>query len=322
MIVNKLFWQRYRPKNLDAMILLPRIRNEVTNAEGEVVINNNLLFYGGPGNGKSSLAELLIPKGALVINASYSSSVDDLREEVTDYCRQVGNSVFDDDFDPKAKQFKFVYLNEFDGVSQKYQEALKAFIEEHADRVRFIATVNNMSKLSDEVKSRFTQINFDPVNSEERDWLTAQYVERAQLVCDKNKIEMPPEQLESIVRLSFPDLRTIMNQLQSVSQTAKIVESVKGLNIDFFNLVFDRQTPDVTYAWVISNYGDKVEPLLKLCGRYLAEYIMQYKPEKMSAIPRIMPVVATYSNQLSTCIDPVVLALACIFEVQTIINGK
>ncbi len=322
MIVNKLYWQKYRPKKLDAMILLPRIKSEIMNAEGEVTINNNLLFYGGPGNGKSSLAELLIPKGSLVINASYSSSVDDLREEVTEYCKQVGSSIFDDDYDPNKTLFKFVYLNEFDGVSQKYQEALKAFIEEHAGRVRFIATVNNMSKLSAEILSRFTQINFDPANGAERDWLMEQYIERAQLVCDKNSLTIEPAELESLVRLSFPDMRTIMNQLQRVSHTDNLKESIKGLNIDFYNLVFDKQAPEVTYAWVISNYGDKVEPLLKLCGRYLAEYIMQYKPDRIGSIPLIMPVVTKYSNMLPTAIDPVVLALACIYEIQNLLKAK
>ena len=168
MIVNKLFWKKYRPKNIEGMILLPRIKKEVINDNGEIIIDNNLLFVSGPGLGKSSLAELIIPKRALVINASYNSSVENLKEEVTDYCRMVGNNIFDDNYNPNEKQWKFVYLNEFDGVSQKYQEALKGFIEENVERVRFIATCNNINKLSPEIRSRFTEINFEPQNSEER----------------------------------------------------------------------------------------------------------------------------------------------------------
>lgn len=322
MIVNKLFWQKYRPKNIDGMILLPRIEKEVVNDNGDIVIDNNLLLVSGPGMGKSSLAELLIPKGALVINASYNSSVEDLKEEVMDYCKQVGNNIFDDDYNPNEKQWKFVYLNEFDGVSQKYQEALRSFIEENVDRVRFIATCNNINKLSDAIRSRFTEINFEPQNSEERDWLMNQYVERAKLIADKNKIELSAEQLDNIVRLSFPDLRTIMNQLQRISKTNNVTESIKGLNIDFFDMIFNKSTPDITYNWVITNYGDKIEPLLKLCGRYLSEYIMQYKPEFISKIPKIMPKVTYYSNELQNTIDPLVLGLACIYEIQEIINNK
>jgi replication-associated recombination protein RarA len=325
MIVNKLFWQKYRPKNVDGMILLPRIKKELINEEGELIINGNYLFNGGPGTGKSSLAELIIPKGSLVINASYNSSVEDLKETVTDYCKQVGNNIFDEDYNPNEKQWKFVYLNEFDGVSQKYQEALKAFIEEHVDRVRFIATCNNINKLSDEILSRFNVINFDPENAKERDYLLEEYKERAKLVIDKNKINLSEHQLNNLIKISFPDLRTILNQLQRISMASEkstIEESIKGLNIDFFNLIFDKQTPELTYNWVMSNYGDKVEPLLKLCGRYLAEYIMQYKPEMNNKIPKIMPIVTNYSNQLQNTIDPVVLVLACIYNIQEIIQNK
>ena len=326
MIVNKLFWQKYRPKNIDALILLPRIKNQLFDENENLVINNNLLLIGGPGEGKGCLAEIIIPKGSLVINASYNSSVEDLKETVNDYCRMVGNNIFDEDYDPQGKnKFKFVYLNEFDGVSKQYQEALRAYMEDNADRIRFIATCNNISKLSDPVRSRFTEINFDPKNAEEKEWLLEQYIERAQLICEKNKIEISEVELKSIVNINFPDLRSTMNVLQQLTMKKgpeNISSLVKSLNLDFFNLIFDKQTPEVTYDWVMSNYGDKVEPLLKLCGRYLAEYIIQNKADKIGKIPKIMTIVCNYSNQLFMAIDPLVLALACIYEIQEAINQK
>jgi Cdc6-like AAA superfamily ATPase len=44
---DRLFWEKYRPKKLEGMILLPRIRKFVQ--EG---IKTNILFYGTPGTGK------------------------------------------------------------------------------------------------------------------------------------------------------------------------------------------------------------------------------------------------------------------------------
>jgi len=326
MIVNKLFWQKYRPKNLEALIILPRIKQQLYDENENLIINNHLLFTGGPGEGKGCLAEIIIPKGSLVINASYNSSVEDLKEEVNNYCRMVGNSVFDEDYDPQAEQkFKFVYLNEFDGVSRQYQEALRGFMEDNSSRVRFIATCNNVSKLSDPVRSRFTEICFDPANSKEKEWLSDQYLERAQLIAEKNKIEISEHELKSLVSINFPDLRAVMNSLQQLTMRKgpqNISDVVKSLNLDFFNLIFDKQAPEITYEWVMSNYGDKVEPLLKLCGRYLSEYIIQNKPEKIGKIPKIMTIVCNYSNQLPTTIDPLVLALACIYEIQEAINQK
>ena len=96
MIIEKLFWEKYRPKSIGAMILLPRIEKQVTK-DDEFVITGNLLFTGSSsGTGKSSLANLIAGKHALKINASYNSSVEDLKENVMDFCRQVGDGIFDD----------------------------------------------------------------------------------------------------------------------------------------------------------------------------------------------------------------------------------
>lgn len=321
MIINKLFWQKYRPKNFDAMILLPRIKEQLFDKDDNLIINNNLLFTGGPGLGKSSLAELIIPKSSLKINASYSSSVEDLKEDVTNYCRQVGTSIFDDDYDPeKQSKFKFVYLNEADGLSQKYQEALKAFIEEHADRIRFIATCNNLIKLSPELRSRFTVIDFDPKTEEERNYLIEEYLERAKLVVEKNAIEIEDKDIKDLIELNFPDLRSTLNNLQELVGKKKKDKPELSNNLDFFNLIFEKIEPNKTYEWVISNYGDRVEPLLKLCGRYLAEYIMHQKQEKIVCLPKILPIVTDYSNKLPNAIDPVILAISCIYDIQTIIH--
>lgn len=321
MIINKLFWQKYRPKNFDGMILLPRIKEQLFDKDDNLVINNNLLFTGGPGLGKSSLAELIIPKSALRINASYNSSVEDLKDTVTEYCKQVGGNIFDEDYNPNESVFKFVYLNEADGLSQKYQEALKAFIEEYAGRIRFILTCNNLNKLSPELRSRFTTINFDPINEQERDFLKAEYTDRCTYIIEKNEISLNPTELNDLIQFNFPDLRSVLNQLQSLVGKTKLKDTVvSSTNIDFFNLIFDKVEPNKTYEWVISNYGDKVEPLLKLCGRYLAEYIMNYKEDKINCLPKILPVVCNYSNQLNTAIDPVILAISCIYDIQTIVH--
>ncbi len=320
MIVNKFFWKKYRPKSIEGVILLPRIKEQLFDKDGNLVINNNLIFTGGPGLGKSSLAELIIPKSALQINASYNSSVEDLKDTVIDYCRQVGGNIFDDDFDPNEKQFKFVYLNEADGLSQKYQEALKAFIEEYADRVRFVLTCNNINKLSTELRSRFTTISFDPINEEERDFLSSEYYDRCTYVSEKNQIELSEKELKDLIQLNFPDLRSVLNTLQEMVGKSKKEYQITSTNIDFFNLIFDKIEPNKTYEWVMSNYGDKVEPLLKLCGRYLGEYIMNFKPEKTACLPKIMPIVTDYCHKLPTAIDPFVLAIACVYEIQSIVQ--
>lgn len=318
MIIKKLYWMKYRPKNIDGMILLPRIQKELLNENGEVVLSGNYLFTSSPGTGKTSLASVIVPKGALTVNASYNSSIDDLRSDVIDYCRTAdifGDSTLDG--------YKIVYLDEFDGTSGKYQDALRGFIEEYSDRVRFIATCNNISKISPAMLSRFNVIDFDPKTQDEVDYLKEHYIERCELIREKNQLNVTDEQLKSIVNITFPDLRSVMNTLQNIEKIGSYNKHAsQSINVDLYNIVFSEVKEDKTFAWVMENFGDKVENLLKMCGRPLASYIFEHKPEKMGKVPRIMKAVNEHLNELSTTPDPLVLAISCIYTIQEIINTK
>lgn len=318
MIIKKLYWMKYRPKSVEAMILLPRIQRQLLDDDNNIVLTNNILLTGTPGTGKSSMASVIVPDGALKVNASYNSSVEDLKDTVMDYCRVAdifGNSSVDG--------YKIVWLDEFDGVSAKYQEALRGFIEEYSDRIRFIATVNNLSKISDAMQSRFTVVKFDPETQEEIAYLKDGYFERCELIREKNKLQVSDEQLKAIINVSFPDLRQVMNSLQMVEKMGgynKVGNS--NVNTDLYTMIFDRIKEDKTYAWVMENFGDRVENLLKMCGRPLMSYIFEFKPEYMSKIPKISRVVNEHMNELTTTPDPLVLALSCIYSIQEIVNTK
>jgi DNA polymerase III delta prime subunit len=318
MIIKKLYTEKYRPKNIDGMILLPRIQKQLLNEDGEVQLSGNYLFASTPGTGKTSLANVLVPAGALKVNASYNSSVEDLKEQVIDYCRT--SDIFGD---TTVDGYKIVYLDEFDGVSQKYQEALRGFIEDYSDRVRFFATCNNLSKISPAMLSRFTVLKFDPENQEEIDYLKDAYFERCELVKEKNTLNVSDEQLKSIINITFPDFRSVLNTLQSIEKTGGYDKATSSsMNVDLYNIIFGQIKEDKTYAWVIENYGDKVENLLKMCGRPLASYIFEQKPDIMNRIPRIMRITNDSLNQVNTTPDPVVLALSCIYGIQEVINMK
>jgi replication-associated recombination protein RarA len=316
-LTKKLFWMKYRPKNIDGMILLPRIKKMVTNREtGEIELPGNILLVGTPGTGKSALSEIIVPKGALRVNASSDSGIDDLRGDVTDYCRTA--DIFSDN---TLNGYKMVYLDEFDGVSAKYQEALRGFIEEYEDRIRFVATCNNISKISGPLLSRFNRIDFDPKTADEVNYLKEQYMERAQLVRDKNNIQVSDGELQGIINSTFPDLRSVMNALQvlgHVGGSDKVV--TESTNMDLYNILFGKIQPDVTYAWVMENFGDKIDGLIKMCGRPLAQYIFQYKPEHSMKVRAIMETVTYHSNNLANSIDPFVLALSMIYKIQDILQ--
>ena len=72
-----LFWEKYRPKNQKNMILLPRIESIINDG-----IVDNKIFYGSPGTGKSTLANILAKENSFIkINASKDNGVDVLRRD-------------------------------------------------------------------------------------------------------------------------------------------------------------------------------------------------------------------------------------------------
>ena len=321
MIIQKLFTEKYRPKSIDAMILLPRIKDAIFKND-QFVLTGNLLLTGTYGTGKTSLANILTSTlPTLKINASYDSSVDDLREEVTDFCRQSAGSVFDQNWDPSNK-WKIVFFDEFDGISSKYQEALRGFIEEHSDRVRFVATCNNINAISPAIQSRFTVLHFDPKDQTETEWLKSEYLERAQLIAKKAGLNIDDNELESIINRSFPDLRTVFNRLQELTISGSEINNTGKSYDQLFDLFKSVQDTEKTYAWIIQNFGDKVEPALKMLGRPLAQWIFTNKPELSSRVALILPKVVHYNSLLEKAADPVVLLAALIFEIQDILNKK
>lgn len=316
MIIKKLYWEKYRPKTIEAMILLPRIRKELLDDKDELVLSGNYIFTGTSGIGKTSLANVIVPKGALKVNASYNSSIDDLRDTVIEYCRTA--DIFDDSM---INGYKIVYLDEFDGVSAKYQDALRGFIEEFSDRIRFIATSNSIVKITNAIQSRFNIINFDPQNEEETNYLKDEYLIRCKLIRDKNNLNVSDEQLCSIINTTFPDLRSVMNILQNIEKTGSYDKGlISGINVDLYNILFGDIKEEKTYAWVIENYGDKVESLLKQCGRPLCKYIFDNKQEYINKVPKLIHIVNDHLNELNNTPDPVVLALSCIYTIQETIK--
>jgi replication-associated recombination protein RarA len=113
---NLLLWEKWRPKNMDDVILLPRIRKYFENG-----VNGNYIFYGNYGTGKTSLARILIGKYTkntpyLELNSSLYTSIDSLRGEIENFCK----------FTPMMESesdIKFIFLDEFERVSVQFQDA-------------------------------------------------------------------------------------------------------------------------------------------------------------------------------------------------------
>lgn len=314
--LNQLFTEKYRPKNLDHLILPDRVMSKFKDG-----IQQNMLFAGSPGTGKTSTAKAIVNQFELpylYINASTDTSVDVIRTRITDFCSTM--SILDD-----RNKFKVVILDEVDGVSDQFFKALRATMEQFASNSRFIATCNYINKLPDPILSRFEVINFDFDKAEEVE-LTKKYIRRIHEVCKEEEMTMEKDALVEFVRRNFPDLRTTLNKLQGYKAqgtTTVGLEDVKRFNSvyrDVFDLIFNQVDPVENYKLLVSEYSNRVDDVLQSLGQDLVEYIKQEKPQAAKFIPQVIITVAEHQAQRVHVIDPVVTMLSCVYKIQTIVR--
>ena len=317
-MIGELFTEKYRPKTLEQMILPERIRKSIGNGE----LAQNYLFYGSPGLGKTSLAKVMASSYPyLYINVSDESSVDVIREKITNWCSTI--SLLDG-----AEKYKVVILDEMDGASDQFYKALRATIEKFASTARFIGTCNYINKVPEPVQSRFTCISFDFVNKDEEKEVMVEFIKRTWGILKSAEISIEKEAVIEFVKRNFPDMRSILNKTQNfIIQGVKEirVEDIKQLNYSFrdiFELICSpKPDPTETYKFMMVNYGSKVDDVLASIGSELPEYITENRPEKVMKIPQVVIKSAYYQSQRVTVIDPAISMVAAVYECQLIMNS-
>lgn len=315
--LNQLFTEKYRPKNLQDLILPDRVMSKFKDG-----LVQNMLFAGSPGTGKTSCAKAIVNQfnlPYLYINASTDTSVDVIRTRIIDFCSTV--SIMD-----APGSFKVVILDEVDGVSDQFFKALRATMEQFASNSRFIATCNYINKLPDPILSRFEVINFD-FDKEEESELTKKYIRRVYEICNQEGMSIEKEALVEFVRRNFPDLRSTLNKLQGYkTQGTKniTVEDVKKFNSvykDVFELVFNESDPAKNYQLLVSNYSNRVDDVLQSLGEDFVEYIKQEQLQSVKHIPQVIISVAKHQAQRVHVIDPVITMLSCVYDIQGIVKS-
>jgi DNA polymerase III delta prime subunit len=316
-MVQELFTEKFRPKKLEQMILPDRIMKLVEKGE----LHQNVLFYGPPGLGKTSLAKVLTEKyPTLYINVSDETGVDVIRDRIKTWC---GTSSLMDGKD----QIKVVLLDEMDGASEQFYKALRAVIEKYAHLARFVGTCNYINKVPEPIQSRFTMVPFDFASKAEEDEVFKLVAKRTYMIMSKAGIKIDKPALLEFTKRNFPDMRKILNKVQSwyIMGIKEVnMEDIKQLNYSFsdvFKMACGKPDAYENYKFLVANYSSKIDDVLASLGSELPEYIQENHQTQIGKLPLIIIEVAQHQAQRVQVIDPTVTMLACIFKIQTILNS-
>jgi len=279
------------------------------------------LLYGSPGTGKTSTLFILAEgHDTKYINASSERGIDTIRDDISKFCSTIS-------LDGGKEKLKCVILDELDGATDEFYKALRAVMERYTQTARFIASCNYIQKIPSPVyKSRFHSISFDPINQEEETFLKAEYHNRVGAILNAAKIKYTPEVLHKFVKASFPDLRALMNKVQSLYNrgVTELSEENFNTNFDFRDLFNVCLQPTgkayENYKAIVNQYGSRIDDSLAALGQDFPEYLKSVAPDKEDKLPPVIIAVAEYQYQKQFAIDPLVTLLACVFKIQTILK--
>lgn len=314
--IDTLFWEKYRPKSLNQMVLLPRIKSELGNG-----FQKNYLLHGHQGTGKTTITRILLKNTDYIrINASKEGRIETLRDDLEDFCTSMRSPLIKSD-DP----MKYVYMEEFENSTKDFQEAFKAFTEDYDKRVRFIITMNELSDIKvPALVSRFEPtLCFDPINDEERQFLHDGYFKYLSAVSKHAGLTLKDETIKTLINTYFPDLRAAVQGIQKISITGNETTQVQETYSDIYKFILDTKTTfDNIYDFVIDNYTNRPNALLGILGRPFYKWLRDNYPDVITNKGfNLISISKSYNVEYTSAVDPVIHLISYMTDLKKILNG-
>lgn len=217
-----LWVEKYRPQTIAECILPESLRKPLQGFVDQKNIPNTLMV-GSQGTGKTTTAEALCKELVLdyiKINGSLEGNIDTLRTTIMRFASSVSLM---------SGQRKIVILDEADYLNkQSTQPALRAFMEDYSANCGFILTCNFKEKLIEPLWSRSPPMIFEYPKSDtpEAKSLMMRYMERCQMILDKEGVEYEQKAVAVLIKKYYPDWRIVLNVLQKYASSGKIDSGV------------------------------------------------------------------------------------------------
>ena len=227
--MDKPLAEQLRPTSLDEVVGQKHLlgKDSVFRKVIEAKHVPNMIFYGPPGIGKTTLANIIASTSNLTLYSlnGTTASLDDIKKIIDD-----AHSIFN-------KDGVLLYLDEIQYLNKKQQQSLLEFVEKGDITLIASTTENPYFYIYPALRSRCVVFEFKPLSVDD-------IKEGLRNASKKVNVNIDDDALERIAIASNGDMRKALNNLEflinSLGEEKKITLSLVDSFIDKANINYDR----------------------------------------------------------------------------------